>query len=72
MEKTLRIGEFAGVVGVNPKTIRFYEDAGVLPPAQRSRHGWRLYDSEDVARRRFVRGSRATLSTSAISCCSPG
>ncbi len=55
----MRIGEFADAVGVNPKTIRFYEDSGVLPTASRSEQGWRLYDSGDIARLRFVRGSRA-------------
>jgi DNA-binding transcriptional MerR regulator len=59
MGQTLHIGEFAKAVGTSPKTIRFYEEAGVLPPARRSEQGWRLYDSKDIARLRFVRGARS-------------
>ena len=59
MEQHLRIGEIAEAVGVNPKTIRFYEEAGILPEARRSEQGWRRYGHDDVARLRFVRGARS-------------
>ncbi len=58
MSKTMLIGELAKEVGVNAKTIRFYEDEGILPPAKRLPNGYRYYDEEDVARLRFVRGAR--------------
>lgn len=51
----MRIGELASRVGVNPKTIRFYEEQGLLPPPPRRPSGYREYGSEDEARLRFVR-----------------
>lgn len=52
------IGTAARMSGVAVETIRFYERAGVLPPAARSASGRRLYDAEAVARLRFVRRCR--------------
>jgi MerR family transcriptional regulator, repressor of the yfmOP operon len=49
----LRIGEAARLVGTTPRTIRYYEEKGLLPPGDdrpAGRH--RLYDDEDVARLR--------------------
>ncbi len=40
----MRIGELAGQVGVNPKTIRYYESIGVLPEPGRKSSGYRDYD----------------------------
>ncbi len=55
----MRIGELADAVGVSTKTIRFYEDASVLPESDRSEQGWRVYGLQDVERLRFVRGARS-------------
>lgn len=52
---TLRIGDLASRFTLNPRTIRFYEDVGVLPPAERTDAGHRRYDEADVARLGFVR-----------------
>jgi DNA-binding transcriptional MerR regulator len=54
-----RIGELSVKTGVSPKTIRYYEQVGLLPPARRAGNGYRLYDEADVERLRFVRGARA-------------
>jgi len=54
-EGALRIGEVARRAGVSTRTIRFYEAAGVLPPAVRSPSGYRRYGLDAVARLRFVR-----------------
>lgn len=59
----LRIGEVAKRLGMNPRTIRFYEAAGLLPPPQRTEHGYasaghRLFDTEDLRRLQFVRQAR--------------
>lgn len=51
----MRIGELAERAGVNPKTIRFYEDQGLLPPPARRPSGYRDYDTEDERRLKFVR-----------------
>ncbi|MFQ5460118.1 MAG: heavy metal-responsive transcriptional regulator [Anaerolineae bacterium] len=54
----LRIGRLAEEAGVAAKTIRYYEDIGVLPAPRRTTAGWRAYDTADVRRLRFVRGAR--------------
>lgn len=55
----LRIGELAQASGASTKTIRFYEQVGLLPPAQRAKNRYRLYDVEDVRRLRFIRNARS-------------
>jgi len=48
---TYRIGEVAELVGTTPRTIRYYEEVGLLPPPpthEKGRH--RTYDEGDVAR----------------------
>lgn len=56
---TLQIGELAATVGVNPKTIRYYEDIGLLSAPQRTAAGYRLYGAEDVERLRFIGKAKA-------------
>lgn len=51
----LKIGQLARRLDLNPRTIRFYEQAGVLPEPERSAGGYRLYRAEDEARLRFVK-----------------
>lgn len=58
MDKRLTIGKAARISGLAPKTIRFYEDTGLLPPAYRSESGYRLYTEADVARLALVRRAR--------------
>lgn len=50
----LHIGEIARRVGVTPRTVRFYEDLGLLDSARRSKGGFRLYDEGQVDRLRAV------------------
>lgn len=64
----MRIGELADRVGVNPKTVRYYEEVGVLPAADRLASGYRDYTDDDVERLRFVKtAQRLGLSLSEIS-----
>ncbi len=51
----MRIGELAARAGVNPKTIRFYEDKGLLPPPPRRASGYRDYGPGDEERLIFVK-----------------
>jgi DNA-binding transcriptional MerR regulator len=46
----LSIGELARRAGLPVRTIRFWSDTGVLPPAARTASGRRLYDAACVAR----------------------
>lgn len=55
----MRIGEAAAAAGMTTKTIRFYEDRGLLPPAERSANGYREYGHNTLSRLEFIRRSRA-------------
>ncbi len=52
------IGQLARRTGVPVRTIRFWSDTGVLTPTGRSAGGYRLYDTEAVARLDLVRTLR--------------
>ncbi|WP_051760659.1 MerR family transcriptional regulator [Herbidospora cretacea] len=45
-----RIGELATVTGLTARTLRHFEDIGLLPPIHRSASGHRRYDDDDVRR----------------------
>ncbi|MFJ6078038.1 heavy metal-responsive transcriptional regulator [Pseudarthrobacter sp. NPDC092419] len=63
----MRIGEAAEAVGMTPKTLRFYEEQELLPPAQREANGYRLYGKDSLDRLDFIaRGRAAGLSISQI------
>jgi DNA-binding transcriptional MerR regulator len=50
-ERRLRIGELAELTGTTPRTIRYYEEIGLLPePEQREQGKRRLYAESDVER----------------------
>ena len=53
--RLLRIGEVAARVGLNPKTLRFYESLGLLPPPSREANGYRRYPAETVELLSFVK-----------------
>jgi DNA-binding transcriptional MerR regulator len=50
-----QIGEVAEIVGLSLRTIRYYEEVGLVPPSGRSSGGFRLYTSGDVERFRVVK-----------------
>jgi DNA-binding transcriptional MerR regulator len=52
------IGQLAARTGLTARTVRFWSDAGLVPPAGRSAGGYRLYDAEAVARLDLVRTLR--------------
>jgi DNA-binding transcriptional MerR regulator len=52
------IGRLAALTGLPVKTIRFYSDAGLLPPSGRTEAGHRRYTATDVARLQLVRTLR--------------
>jgi MerR family copper efflux transcriptional regulator len=59
MVPSLTIGQVAKASGVAAKTIRYYEEIGVLPAPSRAASGYRLYDQPGVERLRFIRRARA-------------
>ena len=52
------IGVAAKLSGVNIETIRYYEREGVVPKAERTASGRRVYDDDQVSRLRFVKRCR--------------
>jgi DNA-binding transcriptional MerR regulator len=50
---TYRIAELASRTGVPPSTLRFYEQAGLLP-ARRTSANYRLFDEAAAARLEFI------------------
>ena len=59
MASGLSIGQVAKASGVAAKTIRYYEQIGVLPAPSRATSGYRLYDQPGVERLRFIRRARS-------------
>lgn len=51
----MRIGELADQADVNPKTIRYYEQIGLLAEPNRTPGGYRTYNPDDVDRLKFIR-----------------
>ena len=50
MGRTWRIGEVADRTGLTRRTLRHYDDLGLLVPATRSSGDYRLYDEDDLLR----------------------
>lgn len=51
----MQIGEVADRVGLSLRTIRYYEEVGLVQPSARTSGGFRLYTEPDVARLRLVK-----------------
>jgi MerR family copper efflux transcriptional regulator len=55
----VRIGQLAAQTGYSVRTIRFYEQSGLIPAPDRTRGGYRSYGEDAVTRLRFVRSAQA-------------
>lgn len=56
----LKIGEVARLSGLSVKTIRYYEDIGLLAPTvERSRSGYRLFDVQVIKRLAFIKRAQS-------------
>jgi DNA-binding transcriptional MerR regulator len=53
-KELVRVGEVAERLGVSPRTIKYYEELGLVQPETRSPGGFRLYGEEDVRRLKRV------------------
>lgn len=57
--ETLPIGDVARRAGVAASTLRYYEEQGLIAPAQRSASGRRHYPRDALRRVAFVRAAQA-------------
>jgi len=55
MLSRMYISELAETVGVTPKTIRYYEEIGLLPEPERTESNYRLYTLDDVLKLAFIK-----------------
>ncbi len=58
MEPSIPIGELAHRFSLNPKTIRYYEQIGLLPVPERDPSGYRRYGDEAIERLGFIRRAK--------------
>ncbi|MAM41252.1 MAG: Cu(I)-responsive transcriptional regulator [Erythrobacter sp.] len=54
----MNIGQASKASGVSAKMIRYYEQTGLIPAADRTASGYRDYSDTDVHMLRFIRRSR--------------
>ncbi|MBZ0071201.1 MAG: heavy metal-responsive transcriptional regulator [Thiohalobacteraceae bacterium] len=57
--QTLTVGKLARQTGVAVETLRYYERRGLLPEAERTASGYRLFRADAVRRLRFIRRAQA-------------
>lgn len=50
----MKVSELARLSGIAPSAVRWYEAAGVIPPARRTDNGYRTFDAADLAHLRLV------------------
>lgn len=55
----MNISQAAERSGVPAKTIRYYEEIGLIPPAERTASGYRQYGPKDVETLRFINRARS-------------
>jgi len=58
MADRLTVGQVARAAGVSAKAVRLYEERGLLPLAERSEAGYRIFTGQDVETTRFIRRAR--------------
>ena len=51
-----KIGQVSKRAGITLRTIRYYEELGLIEPAVRSQGGFRLYTEESIGKLRFIQG----------------
>jgi DNA-binding transcriptional MerR regulator len=49
-QRTYRIGEVTDRVGLSLRTVRYYEEVGLVAPSDRTAGGFRLYTEDDIER----------------------
>ncbi len=55
----MKVGQAAEAARVTPKAVRLWESKGLLPPADRTASGYRIFTEEDVEVLQFIRQAKA-------------
>lgn len=58
MRAEMTIGELTSELKLNPKTIRYYEEVGLVPEPRRGESGYRLYSEHEMERLRLVKRAK--------------
>jgi DNA-binding transcriptional MerR regulator len=58
MSQPLFIGKISKEVGLNPRTIRYYESLGLFPPPLRSESRYRIYTPQTLELLRFIKKAK--------------
>lgn len=58
MDTKLTISKLGKLVDLPVKTIRFYEEINLIPPAKRAENGYRLYDQDIVEDLKIIKYAR--------------
>jgi DNA-binding transcriptional MerR regulator len=58
MDERLTIGDLASATGTKVVTVRYYEQAGLLPAPPRTSGNYRTYGADHLNRLRFIRRCR--------------
>ena len=59
MGETILIKDLCKKLDMNPKTVRFYEEIGVIPKAERNNLNYRVYSQDDFKSLSFIKKARA-------------
>jgi len=54
MQQKWKIGELAKIAGLTIRTLRFYDQIGLLSPSSHSHSGYRLYTETDISRLQHI------------------
>ncbi|WP_028279895.1 MerR family transcriptional regulator [Arthrobacter sp. H5] len=57
-QRTMHIGELADQTGLSLRTIRHYDETGLLPASTRTDGGFRVYTDADLARLLVIRSMK--------------
>ncbi len=58
-EKLQAIGEVSEITGLSPRTVRYYEELGLLPNVRRRAGGRRVYGADEIERLLFIQRLKA-------------
>ena len=60
MDRVLKVGELAKLVGVSVRTLHFYEEIGLLSPSDLTGSGYRLCGSDEIIRLQQITSLRSS------------